>query len=134
MTAALTTCFAAAALLTLATAVLLLLPVTRRELRLWHRLRTGALRRRLTGRARVPEPLDPLETPRRARRNLLWHLVMTGLFAGQLAVSISAHGRWWRPLALPLVVPCLAYFAGSLVQRQKIAVLAIASTRRVRRR
>jgi hypothetical protein len=58
-----------------------------------------------------------------ARTNLRWHLILTFLFFGLLARALWAGSEWWSALAGLLIVPSLAYFVGSLVQRQKIAIL-----------
>jgi len=132
MTSLLATCYWLAMGLSVATGLLLLVPPARVELRLWRRLRVQSLRRWLTRKRRVDEPLEPQITRRIARRNLLWHLVLTGLFASQLLAAAHSEGRWWRPLAAPLIVPCIAYFAGSLVQRQKLALLRFCGASRLR--
>jgi len=77
----------------------------------------------------VNEPLHPQLTVRFARRNLVWHLVLTGLFSSQVAWALVSEGRWWRPLTVPLVIFCIGYFAGSLVQRQKIAIVRLRQNR-----
>jgi len=120
-------CFAMAAVLTIGTGLLLLAPTTSAELRIWRRVRVSSLRRWLTRTRHVEEPLDSDVTTRIARRNLYWHLVLTGLFAVQLGIALGSVGAWWRPFAAVLVVPCLAYFLGSVVQRQKIAVIQMRS-------
>ena len=47
---------------------------------------------------------------------------MTGLFCTQLAWAVASEGSWWRVLTPSLAVFSIAYLAGSLVQRQKIAI------------
>ncbi len=123
MTAGLATCFGVAACLTVATALMLLLPARPREVRIWHRLRVASIRRWLTRSRAADEPLDVVGTTRMAARNLRWHFVMSALFTAQLGIAVGSHGAWWRPLALLLVVPCVAYVVGSVVQRQKIAII-----------
>jgi hypothetical protein len=51
--------------------------------------------------------------------------MLTGVFSSQLAWALASKGAWWRPLTLPLVMFSAGYFLGSLVQRQKIAVLRL---------
>ena len=115
--------------LVVATIALLAVPTTQAELALWRRLRTQSVRRWLTRRRNLSEPLNPFSTPRVARKNLLWHLVLTSLFSTQLAIAAASPGAWWRPLAALLVLPSVAYFVGSLVQRQKVAILHSRSLR-----
>ena len=117
------------ATLAVATIALLVVPPTAAEVALWHRLRTQSVRRWLTRRRDMSEPLNPVSTPQVARKNLLWHLVLTALFSTQLAIAAASPSTWWRPLAVLLVVPSVAYFVGSLVQRQKVAILHSRSLR-----
>ena len=116
--------------LTTITILLVVIPVGRWELRVWHRLRVAQFRRWLTRSRHVREPLHPDRTVRIARRNLQWHIVLTALFSFQLGVAAAAKDAWWRPLALLLVVPCVAYMLGSLVQRQKVAIIGLRTGRR----
>jgi hypothetical protein len=111
------------ATLVVVTIALLAVPTTPAELALWRRLRTQSVRRWLTRRRSLSEPLNTVSTPQVARKNLLWHLVLTALFSTQLAIAAASPGAWWRPLAALMVLPSLAYFVGSLVQRQKVAIL-----------
>lgn len=104
---------------------LLAAPATHAELGLWRRLRIRSLRRWISRRRNGDEPYDPKLTVQTARTNLLWHLLLTGLFSTQIAWALVSEGSWWRPLAVPLVVFCIGYFAGSLVQRQKIAIVRL---------
>lgn len=39
--------------------------------------------------------------------------------------ALVAPVAWWRALAGPLVIPCLAWCVGSLVQRQMIAIVQL---------
>lgn len=123
MTLVLTACFWLAFVLTVATCVLILAPATRIEIRVWRSLHVQSLRRYLTRGQPEKGPFDPVVTAQLARRNLFWHLALTGLFAFQLLVASVSKGSWWRPLAAPLILPCIAYFAGSLVQRQKMVLM-----------
>lgn len=129
MTLVLTVFACLSATLVVVTLALLAVPTRPAELALWRRLRTQSVRRWLTRRRHVTEPLNPVSTPQVARKNLLWHLVLTSLFSSQLAIAVGAVGAWWRPLAALLVLPSVAYFVGSLVQRQKLAVLHSRSVR-----
>ncbi len=123
MTAVLTVFAGLAWVLTAITAVFVLVPTAGSEHRIWHRLKVARVRRWLTRRRSVSEPYQAEATMRIARRNLWWHLVMTALFTSQLAIAAGSPRAWWRPGALILIVPCLAYLLGSVVQRQKIAII-----------
>jgi uncharacterized membrane protein YbaN (DUF454 family) len=131
MTLVLTVCAWLSATLAVVTIALLAVPTTPLELALWRRLRAQSVRKWLTRRRGLAEPLNFMSTPQVARKNLLWHLVLTTLFSTQLAIAAGSEAAWWRPLAALLVVPSVAYFIGSLVQRQKVAIL---HSRRVRAR
>ena len=133
MTLLLTVCAWLSATLAVVTIALLAVPTTPSELALWRRLRTQSVRKWLTRRRGLAEPLHAVFTPQVARKNLLWHLVLTALFSTQLAIAAASKGAWWRPLAALLVLPCVAYFVGSLVQRQKVAILHSRSVRARRR-
>lgn len=75
------------------------------------------------------EPYHRELTVQIARRNLFWHILLTGLFVTQIAWGLVSEGAWWRPLTVPLVIPCIGYFAGSLVQRQKMAIVYLRQQR-----
>jgi len=113
--------------------VFLTVPFSRVELRFWRRLRVRALRLWITRRRRVEEPLHREQTRRAARRNILWHLFFSALFSFQIAAALLLPGRWWQPLAPLLAVPCIAYLAGSVVQRQKLAIVELRWRRAARR-
>ena len=105
------------------TLALAAIPVVPGELELWRVLRIQVIRRWITKRRRVNQPLRNVKTMEIARTNLRWHLLLTFLFFGLLARALWAGSEWWSALAGLLIVPSLAYFVGSLVQRQKIAIL-----------
>jgi len=123
MTKPLIVCLILSALLIAATIALLATRVMPVELDLWRFLRIRSLRRWITKRRGVHEPLEEERTVQIARKNIVWHLVLTVVFFTQIASALVSEGSWWRPLAVILVIPCLAYFVGSLVQRQKIAII-----------
>jgi hypothetical protein len=125
VTALLTICCCLSAFFIAATVALLTLPAMRPELALWHFLRVQALRRWITKKRGMHEPLDNNRTVQTARKNLLWHLTLTFVFFTQLGIAAGSAGSWWRPLAPVLVIPCIVYFAGSIVQRQKIAIVRL---------
>lgn len=129
MTEFLKVCLWASVCLFAGTIGLLTVPITHRELKLWRSLRISSLRRWVSQREPANEPLDSQRTVRIARRNLVWHLILTGLFCFQIGWAVASPGRWWRPLTTPLVVFCIGYFAGSLVQRQKVAIVRLREDR-----
>ncbi|GEM_PF-3311321 len=125
MTEVLVCCLLIAVAMLVLTVGLLVVPVTPSELSLWHRLRIGSVRRWITKRRNENEPLHPELTLKTAKVNLKWHIMMTGLFCMQLAWAVLSSGVWWRPLVFFVFVFSLGYFVGSVVQRQKIAILVL---------
>jgi hypothetical protein len=79
----------------------------------------------ISKRRRVNEPLHPQLTIKIARRNLVWHVILTGLFSTQIAWGLAYETRWWAPLTVPLVIFNVGYFIGSVVQRQKIVIVRL---------
>jgi len=118
-------CLGIAALLAVTTTLLIALPTRSGELRLWRRLRVQDWRRRITRRRQLAARLDPAVTLSTAKANLLWHLFLNVLFVMLMVRALVAPVAWWRALAGPLVIPCLAWFVGSLVQRQLIAIVQL---------
>ena len=107
----------------LASIALALIPLRQNELPLWRRLGLGRLRKRLTRRLRRAEPLAHDETVRTARRNIWWHVALTGALMIQ-GFGALADGPVWRwALGVVSAIPALAWLAGSLVQRQKMALI-----------
>ena len=132
MTTALAACLLIQLGACVATAVLVIAPPTRSEVAVWRFARVQVVRRWITRRRRVTDRLHATDTTRGARRNLLWHLCLTGVFAFLAGGAVAKPDDIWSGvLALLLVAPGVAYLVGSLVQRQKIAT--IAERRRTRR-
>jgi hypothetical protein len=125
MTQLLFVCLILAGLAFVGTVVLLFVPVFPAELQFWHFLRIQSLRGWITRSRDVNQPLHKDRTLTLARMNLWWHLILTGLFCGLIGRAISADAWWLRVPAVLLVIPSIAYFLGSLVQRQKIAILQL---------
>lgn len=125
----LTVCLWLSVCLFAATISLLTVPITHRELGLWRSLRIRSLRRWVSQRRPANEPLHSQRTLNIARRNLVWHLILTGLFSFQIAWAVASPGRWWGPFTAPLVIFSIGYFAGSLVQREKIAIARLRQNR-----
>jgi hypothetical protein len=123
MTQLLFVCLILACLALVGTVALLFVPVLPSELQFWHFLRIQSLRGWITRTREVSQPLHKERTLIDARTNLRWHLILTGLFCGLIGRAISADAWWLRVPAALLVIPAIAYFLGSLVQRQKIAIL-----------
>jgi hypothetical protein len=101
---------------------LLSLPTRRAELRFWRRLKIQHLRRQLTKKSKVHQPLS-FETASTARKNVAWHVALTAVM---LVAALNAS-KWSGvvPAALQAltVLPTIAWFIGSLVQRQKLVLV-----------
>jgi hypothetical protein len=127
MTDILTLCLIVLGLSVIETLALMVVPVTSCELRLWHLLRIQRIRRWITKTRRVDQPLHNVQTLSVARINLRWHLILTCLFAVLVARAFTLESRWLRLAASLLTMPSIAYALGSLVQRQKIAIIIMRS-------
>ncbi len=112
------------------TVVLLVLPARRTELALWRRWRLPGLRKRLTRRLRLDEPLRSDRTGQIARRNLRWHIALTVVMLTQTFAGLVSENLLRQAVGAVLALPVLAWFAGSLVQRHKLAILATRKGRR----
>jgi hypothetical protein len=102
---------------------LLVFPIMPGELQLWHALRIQNIRKWITRTRNINQPLHENRTLAFARTNLWWHLTLTTLFCILVARATALDTWWICALASLLVAPSGAYFLGSLVQRQKIAIL-----------
>jgi hypothetical protein len=125
MTEVLFGCLILTSFLVAGTLALMVLPVRPGELRLWGVLQTRVLRRWITRRRNVNQPLHGVRTLVIAKTNLWWHLILTALFFGLIARAALDESCWWRPLAVVMAIPAVAYFLGSLMQRQKIAIIEL---------
>jgi hypothetical protein len=105
------------------TIALVTIPIRPEELRFWHLLRVQQARRWITRRRKLSQPLVPDKTVKIARDNLRWHLILTLLFCVLTGRAVVADNILLRFLGSLLLIPSIAYLAGSLVQRQKIAIL-----------
>ena len=96
---------------------------------MWRRLGIGSLRRSLTRRRNPGQRHRDGNTIAVARANIVWHV-----FLGLLLASLILHPqlRAWplRAARYALVAGCVAYFLGSIVQRQKIVIAANERSRR----
>jgi hypothetical protein len=101
---------------------LLCLPVSRHELKLWRRFKLQRLRRRLTAKSKVHQPLDS-ETVSRSKKNIVWHIALTAVMLIVTLRLVSQPGAISKLMQMLTVVASIGWFFGSLVQRQKIALL-----------
>jgi hypothetical protein len=117
-------CLMFQALALVATIALVTMPIRPEELRFWHLLRIQQARKWITRRRKLIQPLAPDRTVKIARDNLRWHLILAFLFCGLTGRAVVADNILLRLLGSLLLIPSIAYLAGSLVQRQKIAILS----------
>ncbi|MBV8517818.1 MAG: hypothetical protein JO197_10505 [Acidobacteria bacterium] len=113
--------FAIGALLTLANVPLLIVPASAAEQRLWRRLGVQHLRRRITRRRDPRQPHREGRTLAVARRNIVWHLVLSGVFTAEMLQPFLVRVPF-HLAAVALLCGCVAYLTGSILQRQKIVV------------
>lgn len=114
---------AVALVFALANLPLLLLPPTPAEQRLWRRLDVQRLRRWITRRRNPGQRHRDGTTEQTARTNILWHAALGVILAG-LILHPSLSSGPLRVIRYFLLLGCIAYFAGSLVQRQKLVISA----------
>ncbi|HYC60728.1 MAG TPA: hypothetical protein VEK79_14285 [Thermoanaerobaculia bacterium] len=92
------------------------------ERRLWRRLGVQHLRRRLT---RARDGRLDARIGAAAKRNIVWHLVLT-LVIALLVLHPAVRSMRYRGVVDAFAVAgCVAYVAGSVVQRQKIVVTSL---------
>ena len=133
MTECIIACLSLSLLCLSGTIVLIILPIVTGEIKLWHFLRIQKLRHWITKRRNVNEPLKEGKTVDRARKNLLWHLVLTFVFITEINISQYPMNIWLRPFAPFFTVASLAYLLGNVAQRQKIAIIEIRKNRLIPR-
>src|SRR5258708_4007457 len=109
-----------------ANGLLLFASPTRAELCLWRRLNIQALRRKLTPRDKIRQPLSP-NSVQIARRNIVWHIALTLAMSVTIAHALTSQAPLFKYLAMLCVAPCIAWLSGSVVQRHKMALLLLAS-------
>jgi hypothetical protein len=123
MSGMLAVCLAVLVAAAVGTLALMVIPITRGELRLWHSLGVRRVRRWITSTRRVRQPLHNDRTRRIARANLRWHFVLTCLFCFMVARALRLGHEWLQITAGLLTIPALAYLLGSVVQRQTLAIV-----------
>jgi hypothetical protein len=121
--------FGAGACFALANVPLLFIRPTRAEQHMWRRLRVQSLRRWITKRRNPGHRHRDGSTIAVASTNIRWHIVLGLVFA---SLILHPQLRAWplRAARYALLAGCVAYFIGSLVQRQKIVIAANERSRR----
>jgi hypothetical protein len=113
----------------LANVPLLFIRPTRAEQHMWRRLGVHSLRRWITARRNPGHQHRDGRTIRVATTNIRWHVVLGLVFA---SLILHPQLRAWplRAVRYALLAGCVAYFIGSVVQRQKIVIAANERSRR----
>ena len=102
-----------------------------REQRLWRTLRVQRLRRRVSRRRNPGYRHRDGETISIARTNIRWHFVLSAVFAF-LTIHPWIASEMLKPVRYILLVPCVVYLLGSIIQRQKIVIAVNERARRAR--
>lgn len=107
----------------LATLAIMFVPQVVGEDKLWRSLGTNSLRRFLTKRLKTPQRFSDGQTESIAVRNLRWHLVLTFALWVQTLLGTRSPSLAVQLLGIFYMLPAIGWLLGSIVQRQKIAVL-----------
>ena len=114
---------AACLLLALANVPLLVLAPRVGEQRVWRRLRVQTVRRWITRRRGAGKRQAPASILIDAKRNIVWHLVLSLLIAVLVLHPAIASLSYRGVVYAFAIAGCMAYVAGSVVQRQKIVII-----------
>jgi hypothetical protein len=112
------------ALLALLNVPLLLLKPSAAEQRLWRRLHVRRARRRLTRKRGAGEIHTHATIVAVATRNIAWHLVLSLLISLLMLHPALRTFEYRGAVYAFALLGCIAYVVGSVVQRQKIVVIA----------
>ena len=107
----------------LATLAIMFVPPLVGEVGLWRRLGAGNLRRFLSKRLTTPQPFSVGPTEHVAVRNIRWHLVLTFALLVQTLLATVSPSLTLQLLGIFYVLPAIGWLLGSIVQRQKIALI-----------
>ncbi len=114
-------------MLEISSVILIYLPVTRIEQKLWTKLDIRKIRYWVTKKntEKSNKNKDEKSLLERSRSNIIWHVVITLLFIFLIIRAHSVENEIIQYISLVLLIPILAYFIGSLIQRQKMVILKI---------
>jgi hypothetical protein len=104
--------------------LLIFLPSTQTEQHFWTILKIRELRHWVTKNKTERWNLKKNEYSliEISRKNIVWHLILTFIFSF-LMLRAQYTNNILQPISHFLLVPILAYFLGSIIQRQKIVIL-----------
>jgi hypothetical protein len=109
--------------------LLLLAPLSRSELSIWRMLRVQRLRRYLTMLRKTDQPLS-LKTTAIAKKNIVWHIVMTlAIFMVTVRTYLNQSQVFSFIMIFFCTITSIAWLLGSIVQRQKLAIIYFGRTK-----
>jgi hypothetical protein len=103
------------------------LPVTELEQKLWHKLNIRILRHWVSrkGTEKWPQKSTLQNIIDRSRKNIAWHGIMTLTFCLLMVQTQSLDIKLIQVGSSLFVIPSIAYFVGSVIQRQKLVIILI---------
>ena len=116
--------FAIGILIGLISIMIIFLPATQIEQNLWSILRIRKLHHWVTKHKTVKSSFkkDDYNLIEISQRNVVWHVILTFIFS-LLMFRAQYTNDIVQSISHILLVPILAFFPGSIIQRQKIVVL-----------
>ena len=108
------------------------LPATIAELRCWQKLNIRALRHWVTkkGTEKWTAKGTIQNVVERARKNIAWHGIITFTFSFLMVRAIFIGNVVIQYSSQLLLIPSIAYFLGSIIQRQKLVIILIRRQKR----
>lgn len=112
-------------LLAISSFPLIYLPITEKEQKLWQKLNIRLLRHWVTkkGTERWAQKSSVQNVIGTARKNIAWHGIMTFVFCTLIAQAQFAQNILVQFGSYLFLLPSIAYFFGSVVQRQKLVII-----------
>ena len=109
----------------IASVILVFSPVTQIEQRLLNKLNIRKIRYLATKKNTEKSNTGKESLLERSRKNIIWHVFLTLLFTFLIFRAHSVSNEMIQHLSLFLLLPIVAYFIGTLVQRQKMVILIL---------
>lgn len=108
--------------LTFVNLFLLLAPFFSIESKIWRSLNISKLRKYVTRYRKVNQPLSS-ETYGIAKKNIIWHILLTILMVIQCLTAIRKPSEFYILIAVLSTIPSMFWFVGSIIQRQKMNII-----------
>ena len=107
--------------------ILISLPETRIEQKLWNKLNIKKIRYWVTKRNTEKSNTNNYDKSLldRSRKNIVWHITITFVFTFFIFRAHYFNNEIIQYLSFLLFLPILTYFIGTIVQRQKIVILKL---------